>query len=222
MIKIRCAVAVGRGRMRFVKLNESKLRVYLDEEDLVRYKLCEVDADTDLSRYKRTLFHIVDLAERQVSFVPKNDKLLMQFYPNESGGAELFVTRLKILTESKQNLISKSKGLSTMSRSQRAYFFDNNRNLLAFLTSLREKNKESAPSSLYFSEDGSFMMTLESVLTESGGEDYPEITEFSTSLSDETFLYLREHSITLLEKNALQRLTELLPMLKEPSGNCDE
>lgn len=205
--------------MRFTKIGENKLRVYLTGEDVIKHKLCGVDADTDLSRYKRTLFHIIDLAERQVGFAPRGDKLLLQYYTSEDGGGELFVTRLKILSEPKQALISKAKGFCTLERNMHSYIFRDSKSLIDFVKALSTPNRELVSSSLFFTEDGCYMLSVESVLASKETEEYIEIGEFSSSVSEERYLYLREHSALLLDGNALQRLTVLLPFISNPKGS---
>lgn len=205
--------------MKFIKIGENKLRVYLTVEDIIKHKLCGVDADTDLSRYKRTLFHIIDLAERQVKFTPGGDKLLLQYYTSEDGGSELFVTRLKILSEPKQALIYGAKDFCILDRNTHAYLFCEAKSLTDFIKAILAVKCDLVSSSLFYTDDGCYMLSTESVLTSKEAEEYPQILEFSSSISEERYLYLREHSALLLEGNALKRLSELLPLIKDPQSS---
>lgn len=195
--------------MDFLKIGKSKLKVSLAPEDIKKYKLAEVDADTDLSLHKRTFFRIIDIAERQVGFVPKNDKLLLQYYPVSGGGGELFVTRLSIMTEAKRNIISKAENLSTVMRGRRAYFFDTVGDAVALSKSIAGHSELPEKSTLYITESGSAVIEIEEVAEGEVAEEYPQMCEFSSRLNAEFFLYLREHSITVFEEDAIGQLASL-------------
>ncbi len=195
--------------MDFLKIGKSKLKVSLAPEDIKKYKLTDVDADTDLSLHKRTFFRIIDIAERQVGFSPKSDKLLLQFYPVKGGGGELFVTRLSIMTEAKRNIISKAENLSTLMRGRRAYFFDSVSDAVALSKSIVSRIEPPKKSSLYITESGSAVIEIEEITDSEASEEYHELCEFSDRLTAEFFLYLREHSITVYEEDAIAELAAL-------------
>lgn len=195
--------------MDFLKIGKSKLKVSLAPEDIKKYKLAEVDADTDLSLHKRTFFRIIDIAERQVGFMPKNDKLLLQYYPVSGGGGELFVTRLSIMTEAKRNIISKAENLSTVMRGRRAYFFDTVKDAVALSRSIVGRVDPPERSAFYITESGSAVIEIEEITEGDSVDEYHELCEFSSRLSAEFFLYLREHSITVFEDNAIGQLASL-------------
>lgn len=195
--------------MDFLKIGKSKLKVSLTPEDIRKYKLTDVDADTDLAIHKRTFFRIIDIAERQVGFSPKSDKLLLQFYPGRDGGGELFVTRLSILTEAKRNIISKAENLSTLMRGRRAYFFDSVADATALARSIAARTEPPKSSALYITESGSAVIEIEEITAGDSSDEYHELCEFSDRLTAEFFLYLREHSITVFEDDAIRQLAAL-------------
>jgi hypothetical protein len=194
--------------MDFLKIGKNKLKVVLDEYDLKRFQLEEIDADTNLSAYKHRLMKIIEIAEQNNVFFVGGDKLLLQFYPMKNGG-ELFVTRLSILTAPQQNIISKSENLTTLSRFHRAYFFNSISDAAALAKSICARCEPPLSSALYITEDGFAVIDIEDCQNTDENLDFYEISEFSDSITTYFFIYLREHSIPVYKTNAIKELSLL-------------
>jgi negative regulator of genetic competence, sporulation and motility len=87
--------------MELIQISESKLKIMLAPEDLLRYELDPVSADwdyacTETRRALRTIFNEV---REQTGFNAGDGRILLQFYPSRAGGCELFVTRLAAAAE---------------------------------------------------------------------------------------------------------------------------
>ena len=194
--------------MDFLKIGKNKLNVVLTSEDLKRFGLEEIDADTNLSAYKHRLLKIIEIAEHNNVFFSGGDKLLLQFYPIKNGG-ELFVTRLSILTAPQQNIISKSENLTTLSRFHSAYFFDSISDAVALAKSICARCEPPLSSALYITEDGSAVIDVEDCADADENLDFYEISEFSDPITTDFFIYLREHSIPVYKTNAIKELSLL-------------
>lgn len=194
--------------MNFLKIGKNKLKVILDEDDLKRFHLEEIDADTNLSAYKHRLMKIIEIAEQNNVFFAGGDKLLLQFYPIKNGG-ELFVTRLSILTAPQQNIISKSENLTTASPFHSAYFFNSINDAVALAKSICSRCEPPVSSALYITEDGSAVIDIEESSDNDENLDFTEASEFSDHISTDFFIYLREHSIPVYKKNAIKELSRL-------------
>ena len=180
----------------------------MTREELKKYKLDKIGGDEDLAPYRRELFRIIDLANERTGFSPGEEKLLLQFYPTRRGG-EIFVTKLCILSEAQKNIISRSDNLTTVMHSSRAYFFDTLKDSIAFAKSISSKCDLPSESTLYITELGNVVLEIEEYTANEKNADHPEITEFSDPITAEFFAYLREHSMPLYEKNAIQVLSTL-------------
>ena len=194
--------------MDFLKIGKNKLKIGLTRDDLRKFKLEDINADTDLSSYKRALFKIIDIAEEKCCFYTGRDKLLIQFYPIPSGG-EMFVTRLSILTEAQRNIISKAENLTTLSRSHRAYFFDNINDAISLSKSICSRQLPPEASALYITENGSAVLDIEEYMEGENSGEYAVISEFADPLTNNFFIYLREHSIPVYATNAVKELSLL-------------
>lgn len=190
----------------FLKIGKNKLKITLTPEELKRYKLDKVGADDDLFPHRRAIFRVIDLAGDSVGFYPGEQRLLIQLYPSKLG-AELFVTKLTILTEAQRSVISRADNLTSLHRSRRAYFFETVSDAIALARSVAARGDPHSDSALYITELGSVVLEVDECVGKRS--EYPEIFEFSDPLSADFFTYLREHSITLYEKDAIETLASL-------------
>lgn len=78
--------------MELIPINESKLKIMLDEIDMREYRLgAESDcADTETRRAIRS---ILDLARQKIGFNTEGAEIFVQLYASKKGGCELFVTK---------------------------------------------------------------------------------------------------------------------------------
>ena len=194
--------------MEFLKIGKNKLKITLTTDELKRYKLDKIGADDDLAPHRRALFRVIDLAGQKVGFSPGAEKLLLQFYPTRRGG-EIFVTKLSILTEAQKNIISRADNLTTATRTCRAYFFNTLADAIALSKSISSKCDPPSDSALYITEFGNAVLEVVEYPGNENENEFPELSEFSDRLTTEFFTYLREHSIPLYEKNAIETLALL-------------
>lgn len=78
--------------MELIPINESKLKIMLDEIDMKEYRLgAESDcADTETRKAIRS---ILDLARDRIGFNTEGAEIFVQLYASKKGGCELFVTK---------------------------------------------------------------------------------------------------------------------------------
>ncbi len=78
--------------MELIPINDSKLKIMLDEIDMKEYRLgAESDcADTET---RRAIRDILDLARDRVGFNTEGAEIFVQLYTSKKGGCELFVTK---------------------------------------------------------------------------------------------------------------------------------
>ena len=194
--------------MEFLKIGKNKLKISLTEEDLRHFKMEKISPDEDLAPYKSAIFSIIDLAEEQGLFSADGEKLLLQFYPIKDGG-ELFVTKLSIMTEAQKSVICRAGNLTVTERVENAYLFENMRDARALARSISSRKEPPEKSAIYLAEDGSVMLELEEKKSPPHQCEFPEISEFATKISKDTYLYLREHSSPLISINAIKMLSNI-------------
>ena len=194
--------------MQFLVISTNKIKITLTREDIEKYSLSVCREDKDAPPPKGSIVQILSLAREAVGFDVTGHRLLVQYYPLIDGG-ELFVTRLSILTEAKRNIISKAENLSTLMRGRRAYFFDSVADATALARSIAARTEPPKSSALYITESGSAVIEIEEITSGDSADEYHELCEFSDRLTAEFFLYLREHSITVFEDDAIRQLAAL-------------
>ncbi len=94
--------------MELIPINDSKLKIMLDEIDMKEYCIgAESDcADTETRRAIRS---ILDLARDRVGFNTEGAEIFVQMYTSKKGGCELFVTKGESYIYDSDNEYSRDK-----------------------------------------------------------------------------------------------------------------
>jgi len=78
--------------MELIPINNSKLKIMLDEIDMKEYKLYE-NSDCADSDTRRAIRDILDIARDRIGFNTEGAEIFVQLYTSKKGGCELFVTK---------------------------------------------------------------------------------------------------------------------------------
>lgn len=78
--------------MDLIPINNSKLKIMLDENDMKEYNIGD-EADCANSATRLAIRHILDRAKDQIGFNTEGAEIFVQLYTSKSGGCELFVTK---------------------------------------------------------------------------------------------------------------------------------
>ncbi len=81
--------------MKLYRLGENEIRIHLTGEDLEAYSITLDDFDYDSTKGRRVIWELFDRAREETGFDAAKEKVYIQLYPKESGGCELFVTKLE-------------------------------------------------------------------------------------------------------------------------------
>ena len=80
--------------MEIVRINEKKLKLTLDEEDVKRYGVDVARLDYADTETRRVLWHLLDEAHVRTGFNAASDRVLIEAFPGRRGGCEIYVTLL--------------------------------------------------------------------------------------------------------------------------------
>ena len=83
--------------MELIPINESKLKIMLDESDMKEYNIGS-EADCANSETRLAIRHILDRAKTQIGFNTEGSEIFVQLYTSKGGGCELFVTKSTLAT----------------------------------------------------------------------------------------------------------------------------
>ena len=78
--------------MELIPINESKLKIMLDEIDMKEYRL-GAESDCAELETRRAIRDILDAAREQIGFNTEGAEIFVQLYTSKRGGCELFVTK---------------------------------------------------------------------------------------------------------------------------------
>lgn len=86
--------------MEMIMIGQTKLKVMLTREDLEEFELETEALDYHKTETKRMFWDILGRAKHTIGFDTDGERVLLQLYPSRSGGCELFITKLGLLSSS--------------------------------------------------------------------------------------------------------------------------
>ncbi len=194
--------------MELIVISDTRMKIMLSREDMQGYNIdiSALDAENEASRQK--LSYILDDASKNAGIKSLGRGAFVRVFASCDGGCEMFVTRFSELSDKEDSeegyCVNMSNEKNTVKR-RFVYCFFSMRELLCacralFMRGYRER------SDLYKSETGeSFYL----VLYEGEGDisvvlEYAEPVFFGGAL-----VYISEHSIPVIENEAVQTLSAL-------------
>ncbi len=78
--------------MELIPINESKLKIMLDESDMKEYNIGD-EADCANNETRLAIRTILDKAKTMIGFNTEGSEIFVQLYTSKGGGCELFVTK---------------------------------------------------------------------------------------------------------------------------------
>lgn len=84
--------------MELIVINESKLKIMMSESDMKNYGLDENEFHCSVINAREILDKILHSSPIHTGFenISNDDKILMQLYPDQHGGCELYVTKITL------------------------------------------------------------------------------------------------------------------------------
>lgn len=195
--------------MEFLLIGESKIKIVLGREEAESYGLDTGAPDVSGPAARRAFWRILDMAKVQVGFDPAGDKVLIQLYPIKSGGCELFVTKLGILSDSSARLVSKSDRIAMLSKKRSIYSFDCLDDIIRASRAVKAASGELSLRSDVYSEGDRYYLSIEEY--GKGGEpvEFPCILEFGSGLTADLSSYIYEHAACLTDGDGIDRFASL-------------
>lgn len=143
--------------MDFLRINSSKLKITLTAEELRHYGIKETGGEFESRLVREVISDILEDAGAG-GFCRVGEKLLVQLYPKEGGGAELFITKLRGVGERERRAVETAENVSTYRRESAVFVFDKLDDLLRAvrLPALRGKRAD-----LYLRQDGKYLLQID-------------------------------------------------------------
>ena len=190
--------------MEILRINAGKLKITLTRAECEAYNVKESGGDFDSVRVRDALGSILEEAGA-ADFYSGSEKLLVQLYPAEGGGAELFVTKLSHVGERERRAVSRSGNLATYSKGRACYSF---RELGDLVRAARAASGKSGSSDLYTDNDGTYILVAEENKLGTMS-DCDIFSEFGTRISADSKYLCPEWYKLLYEGNAIEQLANM-------------
>ena len=214
--------------MELIPINNSKLKIMLDERDMKEYNIGD-EADCANTATRLAIRHILDRAKDQIGFNTEGSEIFVQLYTSKRGGCELFVTKSdlsqfnddkKTKKQKKADEIGECQALTVRGETQLVSGKNNfGRIIYSFealkdiCTACRILAKKAVPmqSLAYRIGNEKYFLVLEDTNT-SAYTRLDKLTflfEFGIrERADHTYTYLNEHATLLCARDAIQTLAE--------------
>ena len=179
--------------MEFLVVSDSKLKIMMSKEDMIKYEIDGEDIDYDNPKVRRSFWRILDAAKESCGFNVAGDKILIQFYPSKDG-SEVFVTKLGILSDGAEKAISKSSKVAMLTTKRAIYQFSSFKSLVTAAKIIKNEELERRPKA-YFDESGAYYIIADERRGASGkNSEITPISEFGKELPSTISGYVAEHS----------------------------
>ena len=195
--------------MEYIMINEEKLKVMLEQNDLAEWDISVEALDYSNPDAKCVFEEILQYARERFGFDTSGHKVLLQLYPSRDGGCELFITKLPRLKSGEQE----KKEICEQKESI-AFGFEKLSHMLAVCNRLADKEFY-VESEAWADENGKWYLILSgtdvSLLDELPfPSDISFISEYGEAQSPRALsLYLGEHAKSICPRDAVETLGNL-------------
>ncbi len=185
--------------MEFVRISKSKIKVIITKQECHRYELIAKDGEYDSSALRNSLPEIFKEVRKNVNFNFASEKVLIQLYPTEDGGCELYATILDYLSNKDKSALLSANNLNTYEKKRCQYHFDTLSDVICALNKIK---REGIDSDLFYDTyTGYYLSVCDEVIDGQGELTY--LAEYANSVPLLPRAYLVEHYIPLALGNAI-------------------
>lgn len=206
--------------MELIIINEYKIKIVMTEQDMLDYGLDENEFYCSVTNTRDILEKIIHRSGIRTGFenINKSERLLLQLYPEKSGGCELYVTRLEMElgeetavrrdNENKALVLSES-GQLREGANELAFSFED---LRAVSMACRELKScaFSGESSLYFGKNKKYYLFLCEADENKKGPSTELLSEFGEpEIRAEISTLMLEYGKCVMDRCAVETLSKI-------------
>ena len=107
--------------MEYILINDSKLKVICEEDDLAPYGISADRIEYGDASARKFIEETLKRAKRDLGFETERHRVLIQLFPSSDGGCEIFISKLGALEKEGTRAIEVSQKAITQ---KRLYFFE--------------------------------------------------------------------------------------------------
>jgi negative regulator of genetic competence, sporulation and motility len=209
--------------MELIVINENKIKITMSSDEMSHYGLDENEFHCSITNTREILNKILHKNHRDIAFgrIEESDKLLIQLYPEVSGGCELYVTKIPDLqpdNDFEEAMTMNEYGEDRLLPPKRqapkveikktvlAYSFSDLSSVRGACVELDSRDFE-GESSLYRSDDGRYFLFVTPDEKSSPSTFLAEFGELESASSSS--LYLSERGKCLCKTDAVKLILEI-------------
>ena len=189
---------MGYLKMRFVRISKSKIKVIITKDECIEHKITATDGEYDNTQLRECLSEVFKELKSNADFDFGSEKVLIQLYPTEEGGCEMYVTILSYLSGKDKSALLSADNLNTYERRRCQYRFSS---LEEVCRALRQINRSGIDSDLFYGDGGYYLSLFDDVVD--GEEELGFLTEYAERTSMLPRAYMVEHYLPLALGNAI-------------------
>lgn len=212
--------------MELIKISDTKLKITLTKDDMIRYELNCDTIDYDNTETRKAFWNILDHAKHVTGFDAASERVFIQLYPDKGGGCEMYVTKLGLSCLGEPGMDVESGGTMPMEKGNMAlrplarpsgerdrlgaYRFENLDRLLCVCRQLAGVGYPFR-SSAYRDDGGRYYLLLRERTGGLGASfvNFSFITEFGICEDADTVkVYIGEHGSPICEGDAVGVLSK--------------
>ena len=185
--------------MEFIRISKSKIKVILTPEECHRHKIIAKDGEYDNAQLKESLPDVFKELKSSAGFDLGTEKVLIQLYPTEKQGCEMYVTVLEYLSSKDRCARLGAENLNTYEKRRSQYRFAT---LADFTRALKMVRREGIDSDLFYdANDGYYLSVCDNVFDGDGELGY--FIEYAQRVPQLPRAYMIEHYVPLALGNAI-------------------
>lgn len=185
--------------MEFIRISKSKIKVIMTAEECQEHNIIANDGEYDNAVLRDSLPEIFKEVKRGLGFDFGTEKVLIQLYPTDGGGCEMYVTILEYLSGKDRCALLGADNLNTYERRRCQYRFAT---LEDVARALKQVRREGIDSDLYYDgSEGYYLSVCDNVFDGDGELNY--LTEYGQRVPQLPRAYMIEHYMPLALGNAI-------------------
>lgn len=191
--------------MKFIRISKSKVKVIITEEECRHYKIVANDGEYDNVQLRDSLPEIFKEIKRTLGLDFGTEKVLIQLYPTDGGGCEMYVTILDYLSSKDKSALLSADNLNTYEKRRYQYHFSS---LCDVARALKQVKREGIDSDLYYGEGEGYYLSISDNVFD-GEEELGYLTEYGQRVPQLPRAYMVEHYMPLALGNAIDIFSKI-------------
>lgn len=196
--------------MEFFVSGSNKLKIILSCEECAEQGIDTTLSDFSTNDVRIAIRRILNTAGRECGFFSEGERIFAQLYPTKDGGCEIFVTKLKGLSDKARTAVRDIEGFCSVEERRGVYSFEDSTTLVA---AARAIYRGGIDCDLYASDDGRYYISIVENY-DRGISEFEVLTEYGERVKSIPVYVISERGELLCKQKAL----DYIMSMNKPKG----